>query len=496
MREGLPSVTAQRVAACRLGFDRPAAPYGDAAADDRLAADVASSAALAPSERMSRYLRARTSFFDRVVLSALDREVKQLVVVGAGYDGRALRYAKPGVRWFEVDDPATQRDKRARLERLGIDTRHVSFIGADLREPGLASALTAGGFEPDLPSPIVCEGVAVYLDLAVLERLLQELRAIATAGTRLALSASVSLPTADAGARERFAATVQAAGEPARSTLTAQQASELLGRARWRAVELSGRAKQLGFLVAAPMWAPALPPAPVSVSRVGTYLERTYHRSGADSLASHLQATYDIGVERLHQLDVGVHRADLRDGRRWIARVFAASRPFDAAQAETSVLRFLAEAGFPAERCAHPEPVSAHHGQAVVVTEHVTGKTPPASQATFRALGDLLGRLHALTPASGLALRPGGAWHHLAHGGPREEIVAATALLDDAGPRVPASRQAQFAALREELVHADACDGLPHALVHPDFVPANAIAAATGGMVIVDWAGVGLGPRL
>jgi methyltransferase (TIGR00027 family) len=261
MRDRLPSVTAQRVAAYRLGFDRPAAPYGNAAADDRLAADVASSAALAPGERMSRYVRARTSFFDRVVLNALDRNVTQLVVVGAGYDGRSLRYAKPAVRWFEVDDPATQRDKRARLDRLGIDTRHVTFVGADLREPGLASALTAGGFEPDMPAPIVCEGVAVYLDLAVLEGLLHELRALATAGTRLALSASVSRPAADEGAREQFAAAVQAVGEPVRSTLTAEQASELLDRARWRAVELSARAKQLGFLVAAPMWMPAVPPA-------------------------------------------------------------------------------------------------------------------------------------------------------------------------------------------------------------------------------------------
>ena len=80
----------------------------------------------------------------------------------------------------------------------------------------------------DAPAQIICEGVAVYLDPAVLEGLLTELRAVATPGTRLALSTSVSLPAGDQGPRERFAASVQAAGEPARNAMTAESADELL----------------------------------------------------------------------------------------------------------------------------------------------------------------------------------------------------------------------------------------------------------------------------
>src|ERR1022692_401801 len=235
MREGRPSVTARRVAAYRLGFDRLTAGFGDPSADERLAADVAGPETFEPGERMVRYLRARTSFFDRVVLHAIERGVTQLLVVGAGYDGRSLRYARAGVRWFEVDHPGTQSDKLARLDRLGIAAGRITFVGADLRDAGLARSLLAAGFEADAPAQIICEGVAVYLDPGVLEGLLTELRAMATPGTRLALSASVSLPAADQGTRERFAASVAAAGEPARSTLTAESAGELLGRARWRA---------------------------------------------------------------------------------------------------------------------------------------------------------------------------------------------------------------------------------------------------------------------
>jgi methyltransferase (TIGR00027 family) len=253
MREGRPSVTARRVAAYRLGFDRLATGFGDPSADERLAADVAGSETFEPDERMGRYLRARTSFFDRVVLNAIERDVTQLLVVGAGYDGRPLRYARAGVRWFEVDHPGTQSDKRARLERLGIDTGHITFVGADLRDAGLARALLAVGFEAGAPAQILCEGVAVYLEPAVLEGLLAELRAVATPGTRLALSASVSLPAGDQAVRERFAASVAAAGEPARNALSAQSVEKLLNRARWRAVEVSERSKRLGFVVTAPI---------------------------------------------------------------------------------------------------------------------------------------------------------------------------------------------------------------------------------------------------
>ena len=121
MIEGRPSETAQRVAAHRLAFERVATNYGNAAADMALATDVAGWPQHGMSAgRMHDYLRARTAFFDRVVVGALETGFTQVVIGAAGYDGRALRYAKPGVTWFEVDLPSTQQDKLARLRRLEI----------------------------------------------------------------------------------------------------------------------------------------------------------------------------------------------------------------------------------------------------------------------------------------------------------------------------------------------------------------------------------------
>ena len=151
VKPGQVSVTAQRVAAHRLTFDRIPARYGDPAADDTLARDVAAAAEVAPGP-MREYLRARTRFFDGVVISALGRGFAQIVTGAAGYDGRSLRYARPGLIWFEVDHPATQHDKRARLDRLGIPSGHIRFVEADFSTDPVADRLLSAGLYPDRPS--------------------------------------------------------------------------------------------------------------------------------------------------------------------------------------------------------------------------------------------------------------------------------------------------------------------------------------------------------
>ena len=94
-------------------------------------------------------------------------------------------------------------------------------------------------------------------------------------------------------------------------------------------------------------------------------------------------------------------------------------------------------------------------------------------------------------------LRAGGGWHHLVHqGSPAEEIAAARSRLEASAPGLPADQQPLLAALLAELDRADGCADLPQALIHPDFVPANAILTPDGGLVLVDWTGAGRGPRL
>jgi methyltransferase (TIGR00027 family) len=247
MREGTASQTARAVAARRLEYQRAAAPYGDPDADDALARDVA--AGLAPRHnRMHEYIRARTAFFDRAVVHALDQGITQVVIGAAGYDGRALRYAKPGTRWFEVDHPATQADKRERLDRLGLDTGQVRFIPADFTTDPVAAPLRDAGLDTGLRSLFLFEGIVVYLELAVTERVLAEFRAVAAPGSLLAVSVSVTDPAALN--RARFEARVAGYGEPARTTITAADAAAALPALGWHLDQVTDRQRSAGLLLA------------------------------------------------------------------------------------------------------------------------------------------------------------------------------------------------------------------------------------------------------
>src|SRR5262245_39655472 len=62
---------------------------------------------------MGLWLALRVAYLDRVVQRAIDDlSIRQVVILGAGYDTRAARMPRSGVRFFEVDHPATQAAKR------------------------------------------------------------------------------------------------------------------------------------------------------------------------------------------------------------------------------------------------------------------------------------------------------------------------------------------------------------------------------------------------
>ncbi|HVV36193.1 MAG TPA: SAM-dependent methyltransferase [Acidimicrobiales bacterium] len=254
MRDGVASETARRVAAQRLTFRRVATGYGDPAADDRLTRDVAGSTR-ATTTTMTRYLGARTTFFDMAVVNAVDWGIEQLVVAAAGYDGRAWRYAKPGVHWYEVDHPDTQADKRARVARLGLDTSHVSFVPADFAATDVAAELRATGFDATKPSMITLEGVAIYLEREVLASLLSSFRSLAAVGTRLAISLSIARD----GVRARlehsaFRARVAAVGEPVKTVLARDEVAAFLAATGWRDTGVgSERGRAAGLVVLEPV---------------------------------------------------------------------------------------------------------------------------------------------------------------------------------------------------------------------------------------------------
>lgn len=230
-------------------------------------------------------------------------------------------------------------------------------------------------------------------------------------------------------------------------------------------------------------------------------VNRLERRVGRDQVAAHLEAVGGTAVTGMAELDVAVWRVERGDRPTWVARLLSPSRPFAWAEGDVEILRLLEDRGFPAERLAGPQPLAELDGHALVVTGHVDGVPREARRETIRQLGglrrlgDLLGQLTTMPDTGGAAARPGGGWHHLLDGTPDEEVAATAEMVNDAALRVADGGQADVDVLRRAVDWIDGAGGLPEALIHPDFALPNVVASPEE-MVLVDWTGVGRGPRL
>jgi methyltransferase (TIGR00027 family) len=114
---------------------------------------------------MERWLALRVAFLDRLVGIAVDRlSARQIVLLGAGYDTRAARLPRAGVAFFEVDHPATQAAKRARLAELpGYPVDAARYVACDFEREDPVDRLAAAGFALAEPALVIWEGVVPYL---------------------------------------------------------------------------------------------------------------------------------------------------------------------------------------------------------------------------------------------------------------------------------------------------------------------------------------------
>ena len=146
------------------------------------------------------------------------------------------RFRTPGVRFFEIDHPATHADKRRILDEIHADVSGVAYAAADFTLDDLAAALSAAGHDADADTLFLVEGLLIYLPEAVIVSLLTALRERATSESRLAVSIS-------RGPSPAFQARVAAAiGEEARSGFTEDELAALLQRCwlGWRHHDGSG----------------------------------------------------------------------------------------------------------------------------------------------------------------------------------------------------------------------------------------------------------------
>ncbi|MFS4092240.1 class I SAM-dependent methyltransferase [Streptomyces sp. AF1A] len=207
----------------------------------------------------------RTVAIDEVLRA---RTTGQLVILGAGLDTRAWRLAELAqTDVWEVDHPASQRDKRARLAEAAHATRgpeedsrpsaeppavarSVRFTPVDFAVDDLGAALDAAGHDPAAPTTWLWEGVVPYLTRDEVRATVAALAARSAPGSVLVVN--YQAPSARAAVGRLLARVLGSSitsGEPWRSLWRPEQMAAVLAEHGLRVVSddtLLSLAQQLG----------------------------------------------------------------------------------------------------------------------------------------------------------------------------------------------------------------------------------------------------------
>lgn len=134
------------------------------------------------------YVIARTKYIDTVFGKALAERFDQILLFGAGFDTRALRFQAEAqhTRIFELDAPLTQRAKTQQYRKRNLSIpSNVVFIAIDFDKESLSHKMDMAGFHKDRRSLFILEGLLMYLEPESVQATFQTIREYAGTGSRV-----------------------------------------------------------------------------------------------------------------------------------------------------------------------------------------------------------------------------------------------------------------------------------------------------------------------
>jgi len=108
---------------------------------------------------------ARTKYIDDLLEQTIRNGVRQVIILGAGFDTRALRLdLLHSVPVIEIDHPDTAKFKIDKLkEALGQLPQNVSYLQTDFNKQSLEDLASEHHLNLNIPTTIIWEGVTNYL---------------------------------------------------------------------------------------------------------------------------------------------------------------------------------------------------------------------------------------------------------------------------------------------------------------------------------------------
>jgi len=135
----------------------------------------------------------RSAYSEDWLYEALNRGVKQYVMIGAGLDSFALRAAAqyPDVKIYEVDHPDTQALKISVLSEHGKIPENVEFVPINFEQEKLSEALEKSSYDANQIAYFSWLGTTHYLKPETTLSTLKDLASCATSNSEVVFDYSV-----------------------------------------------------------------------------------------------------------------------------------------------------------------------------------------------------------------------------------------------------------------------------------------------------------------
>jgi methyltransferase (TIGR00027 family) len=191
------------------------------------------------------YVPLRHRFIDNHLATALDAGVTQVVLLGAGYDTRAYRFADrlDGRPVFEVDLAPISRAKAATIAKHGdrFPDANVVRVEIDFETQTLTDVLPSAGFSTGGRTFFAWEGVPMYLTRAAVAATLDAVHELSGAGSHIAhdMWHLVDDPGPLGSARRAAPGTLSLIGEPVTFGVHPEDYEHFLRRHGFQVVDIA-----------------------------------------------------------------------------------------------------------------------------------------------------------------------------------------------------------------------------------------------------------------
>ena len=141
-----------------------------------------------------RQVLARARYAEDKLEKALDLGIRQYVIIGAGLDSFALRRSELDgkINIYELDHPATQKAKKARLKQLNLCLpENHEFVPVDFEKENISDALEKSSYNYKNPAFFSWLGTVHYLSRSAVFKTLTAIKLCAQAGSELVFDYAV-----------------------------------------------------------------------------------------------------------------------------------------------------------------------------------------------------------------------------------------------------------------------------------------------------------------